>query len=294
MFEEILFSTLRLGIPLAFAALGGLLSERAGVANIALEATLLFSAFAAAAMTTMSQSLVVGMGSGILAGLIVGLLFSSICIWGRGDQIVVGAAFNILAVGFLPLIMKPLFNVTGSTPSLPLELRFSSITLFAALCGIIVLGVWYLFRETFIGLRIHAAGENPQTLSNQGVSFRLVRLGAVALGSALVGIGGVYLSLCQGSGFIRNMSAGRGFIALAALILGGWKPFPTLAACFFFALTDALQIRMQGVHIGSWAVPNQFIQISPFIITFVGLALFGGRMRAPLAINRDDEQMRTN
>ncbi|MGE3973755.1 MAG: ABC transporter permease [Bdellovibrionales bacterium] len=294
MLEEILLSTLRLGIPLAFAALGGLLSERAGVANIALEATLLFSAFAAAAMTTLSESLMMGLTSGVIAGLIVGLLFSSICIWGRGDQIVVGAAFNLFAVGLLPLMMKALFQVSGSTPALPLELRFSSITLFVILCGVLVLGVWYLFRETFVGLRIHAAGENPQTLANQGVSYRMVRLGAVTLGSALVGLGGVYLSLCQGSGFIRNMSAGRGFIALAALILGGWKPFPTLAACFFFAFTDAIQIRLQGTTVGGWNVPNQLVQISPFIITFVGLALFGGRMRAPLAINRSDEQMRTN
>jgi ABC-type uncharacterized transport system permease subunit len=287
MMQDLLVSAMRLSVPLLFASFGGMLSERSGVANIALECDLLFAAFAAAAVTSLTGSLWMGVGAGLLAAAVVGLFFAVICIWGRGDQIVIGTAFNLLAAGSLPVLNKALFGLSGSTPSLPLELRFQEPWIFAAL-AVGFLGFYlYLFRHTRHGLRLIAAGENPLALATQGVSFRLVRLRAVIEGSIVAGIGGVYLSLCQGSGFVRDMSAGRGFIALAALIFGGWRPLPTFAACLFFALTDAVQIQLQGQHWGGWQIPSEFVQILPYVATLLVLGFSTRRICPPAAINQD-------
>lgn len=285
--DDLLLSTLRLSLPLLFAAYGGMLSERSGVANIALEAYLLFAAFTAAAMTALCGSLWIGAASGIAAAALVGFLFGFVCLWGRGDQIVIGTGFNLLAAGSIPLATKTLFGVTGSTPQLSLELRFTHPWGFVIVAAVCVAAYVYLFRSTRHGLRILAAGDNPQALVTQGVSARVVRLRAIVEGSAIAGIGGVYLSLCQGSGYIRDMSAGRGFIALAALIFGAWKPVPTMLACLFFALADAVQIQLQGRTWNGIAVPNQFVQIVPYVATLLVLVIFARRIRAPEAINRE-------
>ena len=285
--DEILLSTLRLVLPLFFAAYGGMLSERSGVANIALEAYLLTGAFAAAAMTSLTQNLFVGVVCGILATGLVGFAFAFVCLWGRGDQIVIGTGFNLLAIGLLPLANKALFGITGSTPQLPQELRFTNSYGFVITAVLLVVLFVYLFRSNRHGLRIIAAGENPNALITQGVSARAVRLRAIVEGSLIAGIGGVYLSLCQGSGYIREMSAGRGFIALAALIFGTWRPIPTMLACLFFALADAVQIQLQGQKWGEITIPNQFIQIIPYVATLIVLLVYSRRMMAPQAINRD-------
>lgn len=285
--DEILLSTLRLSIPLFFAAYGGMLSERSGVANIALESYLLFSAFTAAAVTALTGNLWLGVICGILASGVVGVCFAIVCLWGRGDQIVVGTGFNLLAIGLIPLATKALFDITGSTPQLPIEQRFTDPWLFVVLAVVCVALYVYLFKSTRHGLRILAAGESPQALVTQGVSARAVRVRAIIEGSLIAGIGGVYLSLCQGSGYIRDMSAGRGFIALAALIFGGWRPIPTALACLFFALTDALQIQLQGQKWGEIAIPNQFVQMVPYIATLLVLAFYARKISAPAAINRE-------
>lgn len=285
--DELLLSTLRLSLPLVFAAYGGMLSERSGVANIALEAYLLFSAFAAAAVTAITGSLLLGVVGGLSAAAATGLFFGLVCLWGRGDQIVIGTGFNLLAVGLIPIATKALFGVTGSTPQLSVEQRFTSPWLFVVIAAFVVAGFVYLFRSTRHGLRITAAGENPQALITQGVSARAVRLRAIIEGSVVAGIGGVYLSLCQGSGYIRDMSAGRGFIALAALIFGAWKPVPTMLACLFFGLTDAVQIQLQGQTWSGITVPNQFIQILPYLTTLFVLVIFARRISAPAAINQN-------
>src|SRR5665213_2401597 len=287
MIYDILMSTLRLSVPILFAAFGGMLSERSGIANIALEAVLLFSAFAAAAVTALSGSLLLGSGAGLFAAGLVSAAFAASCIWGRGDQIVIGTAFNLLAVGLIPVLCKALFNVTGSTPALSSALTYHQSWIFFA-GTVIVLGVYsFVFGRTRHGLRILAAGENPAALLTQGVNFRRVRLLAVMEGGVIVGFGGIYLSLCQGSGFVREMSAGRGFIALAALIFGAWKPLPTFCACLFFAFTDAIQIQLQGKQIGEWTVPNQFVQILPYVVTLLVLVVSARKISAPAAINRD-------
>lgn len=283
---DLLSSTLRLALPLMFAAYGGLLSEKSGVANVALEAYLLFSAFTAAAATSLSQSLVVGVAAGLVAAIIVGSLFAAICLWGRGDQIVIGMGMNLLAAGMIPVVNKAMFDVTGSTPQLPLELRFSSPWLFVGIAVVCVAAYVWLFKSTRHGLRITAAGENPDALDTQGVSARAVRFRAIVEGSVIAGIGGIYLSLAQGSGYIRDMSAGRGFIALAALIFGAWKPLPTAAACLFFGLTDAVQMQLQGQKWGDFTVPNQFVQIIPYVATLFVLAFSTRKVVPPAAINR--------
>jgi general nucleoside transport system permease protein len=284
-FTELLISTMRLAVPLIFAALGGLMCERSGIANIALEALLLFSAFASAAVAASTGNVWLGVGMGLVASVVVGASFGFACIWGRGDQIVIGTGFNLLAAGLIPVLTRAAFDVTGSTPALPADLTFHDPEVFFALAVVSFLALEFLFRKTRHGLRITAAGENPLALRTQGVNDRMVRLRAVIEGSVLVGIGGVYLSLCQGSGYIRDMSAGRGFIALAALIFGAWRPWTTFAACLFFALTDAIQIQLQGKQIANIAVPNQFVQILPYVITLLVLIVASRKMASPKAIN---------
>lgn len=284
--EELLISSMRLSIPLIFAAYGGLLCERSGVANLSLEGLLLFSAFASAATTALTGHLEIGILAGILGSLILSCLFAWICVVKRADQIVTGTAINILVTGLIPLLNKFLFSVTGATPSLPAENRFSKAWVFFGLALFLMMAYQFVFSKTRHGLRLWAAGENPLALSTQGVSPHKVRIWACVEGSVWVGIGGIYLSLCQSSGYVRNMSAGRGFIALAALILGGWKPIPTFCACLLFGFTDAIQIRLQGTALAGWIIPTQFIQIFPYVATLLGLALLRGRMRAPRAINQ--------
>lgn len=285
--DDLLLSTLRLSVPLIFAALGGLMSERSGIANIALEANLLFAAFAGATITAISGSLLIGSLAGVLASALVGGLYGFVCLYGRGDQIVIGTGFNLLAVGLIPVLSKAFFDQTGSTPALASDLRFHQPWSFFLLAIVAMVALEFLFRKTRHGLRITAAGENPMALVTQGVNHRTLRWRAVVEGSVLTGIGGIYLSLCQGSGYIREMSAGRGFIALAALIFGAWKPLPTLAACLFFAFTDAVQMQLQGQKLGGVTIPNQFIQIMPYLATLSVLMLYSRRMKAPAAINRD-------
>ncbi len=285
--NDILMSTLRLSVPLIFAAYGGMLSERSGIANIGLESYLLVSAFVAAATTYLTGNLFLGCLCAIVATSLLGALFASICIWGRGDQIVVGTAMNLMAAGLIPIATKYLFDVTGSTPSLPIELRLSHPLVFLSVAIVCTMGLHYMFKYLRHGLRIQAAGHNPLTLLTQGVAFDILRLRAVVEGAAIASLGGIYLSLCMSSGYIRNMSAGRGFLALAALIFGSWKPIPTFLACLFFGFTDSIQIRLQGIQWNGKPIPNQFVQILPFVFTLVLLVAFSSRMKAPKAINQD-------
>ncbi len=289
-FLDLMLSSVRLSVPLIFAAYGGMMSERSGVANIALEAYLLVSAFAAAAATSLFASLWIGVLFGLLAAALIGLLFALVCVYGRGDQVVIGTAFNLLAVGSIPVMTKALFSITGSTPALPLQLRFTQPLEFFLLAVAFALFLEFLFRQTRHGLRITAAGENPLALMTQGVAYKKLRVRAIVEGSMIAGLGGIYLSLCQGSAYVRDMAAGRGFIALAALILGAWRPLPTLLACLFFAVTDALQIQLQGKAIGGIQVPNSLVQISPYVITLLLLVFSSRKVQAPRAINRNIEE----
>jgi simple sugar transport system permease protein len=287
-------ATLRLSLPLILACFGGLMSERAGVANIALESYLLFSAFTAATVAHFTLSPHVGLLAGVAAAGAVGWLFATICVYGRGDQIVVGMAFNFLALGLIPILCRALFGVSGGTPALPVEARFGGIWLFAFLALAYAVYVAWMLRQTPFGLRVHAAGENPVALLNQGVDVHRVRVLAIVQGALIAGVGGACLSLALSSGYARDMSAGRGFIALAALIFGGWRPLPAVLACLAFGFTDAAQIQLQGREIAGVKWPTTLIQTLPYLAALTVLMFSRRRVLAPSAINRDLETFRSN
>ncbi|MDZ4676228.1 MAG: ABC transporter permease [Oligoflexia bacterium] len=287
-FQEWILSGLRLSLPLIFAAYGGMLSERAGVSNIALEGYLLASAFAAAATMAVTHSLPLSFAMGVFGALMVGLVFCFFTIKARADQIITGMAVNLFVAGLLPVLSKAFFEVSGQTPSLPVNERIISVWPFAIAAIIVVICVAFYFSKTVLGLRVWAAGENPQALRTQGVSVDFTRFKSIMLGAAIASIGGIYLSIGAGSGYTRNMSAGRGYIALAALIFGRWKPWPTFLGCLLFGIADALQIQLQSVPLlpNDQPLPTQFVQALPYVVTLLFLAGFMGRARPPGAINQ--------
>jgi general nucleoside transport system permease protein len=275
---SLLFSAIRLATPMLLAALGGLYSERSGVINIGLEGLMLAGAFTAATVTHYSQNPWVGMLAAILAGVGVALIHAVACIRYRADQVVSGTAINILFLGVPALLSGALFQSTGATPQIPQDqlLPLAPIVLAFALVPV----TWWVLSRTPFGLRLRAVGENPEAADTAGVSVAWIRYAGVLISGALAAIGGAYLSTGQSSLFARNMAAGRGFIALAALIFGKWRPVQTMLACLLFGVADALSIQMQGVS----QIPVQFIQIIPYVLTIVVLAGFIGHSRAPKAL----------
>jgi general nucleoside transport system permease protein len=277
-----LASTVRLATPLLLAALGGLFSERAGVINIALEGLMLAGAFTAAAVTHWAGNPFVGLFAAILAGVAVALIHAVATIRFRADQVVSGTAVNILMIGIPAMISGAFFLSSGSTPQIPRE---NLIPLTPIVIGFALVALtWYALYRTPFGLRLRAVGEHPAAADAAGVSVTRVRYLAVLISGALAAIGGAYLSIGQSSLFTRNMAGGRGFIALAALIFGKWRPVPTMLACLLFGFTEALAIQLQGVRFGEEEIPNQFIQIIPYVLTIVVLAGFIGTSRAPRAL----------
>jgi general nucleoside transport system permease protein len=288
-------STIRLATPLVLAALGGLFSERSGVINIALEGKMLAGAFTAAAVTYAADTRL-GMGNaspwiGLLGGMIAGLFIAAIyavsCIRFKSDQVVSGAAINILMFGIPGFLSGALFLSSGSTPQIPKDhLLPQSPVIIAIAIVALVIGIWYVLYKTPFGLRLRSVGENPEAADAAGVSVSRIRYSGVLIAGLLAGMGGAYLSIGQSSLFTRNMTAGRGFIALAALIFGKWRPVQTMLACLLFGFTEAFSIRMQGaVKLPSGEdIPVQFIQMVPYVLTIVVLAGFIGSSRPPRAL----------
>ncbi len=274
----LLLSAIRLATPLLLAALGGLLSERSGVINIALEGLMLAGSFTAAVVTHFSGNPWLGLLAGICAGGAVAYIHAVACIRYGADQVVSGTAINILFLGVPALLSGAMFASTGATPQIPRAnlLPIAPIVIAFALVPILTL----VLARTRFGLRLRAVGENPAAADAAGISVTRIRTLAVVLSGALAAIGGAYLSIGQSSLFTRNMTAGRGFIALAALIMGKWKPVPTMFACLLFGLAEAISIQMQGVT----EIPVQFIQIVPYVLTLVVLAGFIGRSKPPKAL----------
>jgi ABC-type uncharacterized transport system permease subunit len=277
-------STLRLATPLVLAALGGLFSERAGIVNIALEGIMLAGAFTAAALTYAAGSPWVGLLGGIGAGLLIATIHALACIRYRADQVVSGTAINILMSGVPGFLSGALFLSSGSTPQLRKEQLIPYTPMVMA--GLLVPLTWYVLYRTPFGLRLRAVGENPEAADAAGVSVSSIRYAGVLLSGVLAGIAGAYLSIGQSSLFTRNMTSGRGFIALAALIFGKWRPVQTMLACLLFGLTEAVSIQMQGVvKLPSGEdIPVQFIQMVPYVLTIVVLAGFIGQSRPPRAL----------
>ncbi|KQT83047.1 ABC transporter permease [Aurantimonas sp. Leaf443] len=306
---NLLDSTIRLSTPLLFAALAGLYSERSGIFDISLEGKMLIAAFASASVAAVTGSAFAGLGVGILAAIGFSLVHGLASITYRGNQIVSGVALNFIASGLTIILGAAWFARGGSTPSLTGAQRFSPIALPGAdaLRDVPVLGrfyadivsgqtllvyvafamvplTWWVLYRTRFGLRLRAVGENPAAVDTAGISVAFLRYRAVVICGLLTGLAGSYLALAQAAGFTREMSAGKGYIALAALIFANWKPVPVMLACLLFGFLDAISIRLPGLSIpGLGAVPLQVVQALPYILTVVLLAGFIGKASAPKA-----------
>lgn len=288
MLLSILASGVRLSAPVLCACLAGLWSERAGIVDIGLEGKLLAAAFAGAAAASLTGSAYAGLFAALGASLALALLQGYAAIQRGGDQIVCGMAVNMIAAGATALAGAAIFGEGGRTPGLAGGARFMPVfagqdgLAFAALACVGVTS--FILFQTRWGLRLRAAGENPQALAAAGISVSRTRYGAVAVCGLLCGLGGADLALSQAAGFLPGMSAGKGFIALAALIFARWQPGAALASCLAFGLLDAAAIRMQGAALpGLGPVPVQAIQALPYILTIILLAGFIGRSAAPAA-----------
>jgi len=303
-------ATARGAAPLVLAALGGLFAERSGIVDIGLEGKMLASAFAAAATAAVTGSAWAGLGAGIAASVMIGLVHGFACITHHGNQVVSGMALNITASGLTAVLGYAWFREGGQTPLLGAGARFAPIELpgAAALAGMPGIGViyaqvvsghnvlvylaaaavpvvtWLVYRTRF-GLRLRAVGESPGAVDTAGISVSATRYEALVVSGVLCGISGAYLSIAHHASFIRDMSAGKGYLALAALIFGQWRPAPTLGACLLFAFADAVQTRLQGTPLPLvGVVPVQLIQALPYVLTVCLLAGFVGRAVAPHAI----------
>ncbi len=312
MFEAIILmldSTVRLSTPLLLVCLAGLYSERAGVIDIGLEGKLLAGAFAAAAAASVLGSAWLGLFVAILVSVGLGLVHGLACITYRGNQIVSGVAINFLAAGLTALLGQAWFRQGGRTPPLAPDERFGSLDLpFAkALEDVPIAGgiwselisghsvlvylafaaapfTWWALNRTRFGLRLRAVGENPAAVDTAGISVTRMRYLAVICCGVLCGIAGAYLSTAQSAGFIKDMSAGKGFIALAALIFAKWRPIQAMFATLLFGFLDAAAIRLQGVELPMIGeAPVQLIQALPYILTVVLLAGFIGTATPPRA-----------
>jgi len=302
-------SGIRLGTPLILACLAGLWSERSGVVDIGLEGKILVGAFGSAVVATFTGSVWLGLLAGVVATIIISLIHGYASIDQRANQIVSGTAINMVADGMTALIGNAIWSQGGRTPQLPAYAQFQTIGLpFAHAFGavpiigpiyehlisghdlityiaflLVPLTYWALYSTRF-GLRLRAVGENPAAVDTAGISVRGLRYGAVVICGVLVGLAGVYLVLSQEAYFQPHMSAGRGFIALAALVFAKWRPWPALATCLLFGFLDAVAIRLQGVALpGIGEVPVQAIEALPYILTVVLLAGFIGKAIPPKA-----------
>ncbi len=305
---QILESTLRLATPLLFVCLAGLFSERAGIFDIGLEGKLLIGAFFSAAIAFWSGSAVIGLLAGVGASVVFALIHGVASITFRGNQLISGVAINFLAAGMTVVIAQSWFQQGGRTPALMGDARFQRLDLpFAAqarelpvigpiygqvMSGhsiLVYLGLaavpltWWVLYRTRFGLRLRAVGENPAAVDTAGVSVVRLRYAAVVITGVLCGIGGAYLSTSLAAGFVKDMSAGRGFIALAALIFAKWRPWPALGAVLLFGALEAIANRWPNLDLGFITLPNQFMAALPYILTVVILAGFVGKAIPPRA-----------
>jgi general nucleoside transport system permease protein len=289
----LIWSTIRLSTPLILAALGGLFSERSGVINIALEGMMLAGAFTAAAVTYALGNPFVGLVAGMLAGMLIAAIHAVACIKYKADQVVTGTAINILMIGMPAFLSGAFFLSSGATPQLHKEQLIPWTPIVIAFL-IVPITTWYVLYRTPFGLRLRSVGENPEAADAAGVHVARMRYAGVLISGVLAGIGGAYLSIGQSSLFTRNMTSGRGFIALAALIFGKWRPVQTLLACLLFGLTEAITIQMQGVvKLPSGDdIPVQFIQMVPYLLTIIVLAGFIGSSRPPRSLGIPYEKER--
>lgn len=292
---DFLSTSLRLSIPIIFAAVGGVISERSGVFNIALEGCVLGGAFGAAVGAYLIGNPFGGLMLGVFVAMMAGLILAGLAVGLAINQLVAGIAINILMLGLTSYLARLILGA-DATSTLP---GFHPIAI-PGLSAIPILGpvlfnqdfltylmyllvplAWWVIYKTPWGLNLRAIGDYPVAADSAGISVPKVRLLAVLASCAMAGLGGCYLVLSQVFVFTEHMSAGKGFIALAALILGRWNPLGALLACLFFGLSDAMQLRLQ---FNSPDVPYQLFSMVPFIASFLALVLFAGKVRPPAAI----------
>ena len=303
-------ATLRVATPLILCAMAGIFSERSGIIDISLEGKMLMSAFVAASLAAIVGSPWVALGGAIVVSVLLSLLHGFACITHKGNQVVSGLAINILASGLTVTLGIAIFAQGGQTPYLARDQRFRPIDLQFAdvLGGLPVLGpiyaevisghnilVWvalaavvmtaYVVTKTRFGLRLRAVGEKPEAVDTAGISVVMMRYQAVIIAGVLCGIAGAYLSTAHGAGFVREMTAGKGYIALAAMIFGNWRPKQALYACLMFGFLDALAARLQGVELPYFGqISTDLVLALPYVLTVIFLAGFIGRATPPAAI----------
>ena len=303
-------ATLRVSTPLILCAMAGLFSERSGIIDISLEGKMLSAAFAAGTLAAVTGSPWVALAGAIVVAMLLGLVHGFACITHRGDQVVSGLAINVLASGLTIVLGIAWFSQGGQTPALSADARFMplDLPLFRHLSDIPYLGpflndvisghnllvyvallavpiTWWVVYKTRFGLRLRAVGENPLAVDTAGISVSRLRYTAVVIAGGLCGIAGTYLAIAQNAAFAREMTAGQGYIALAAMIFGKWRPLPAMLACLMFGFLDAVSIRLQGIELPVVGeVPVQLIQALPYILSVVLLAGFIGKAIAPKAI----------
>ncbi len=292
------FAAFRMATPLVFASLGGYFSERAGIINIALEGLLLMGAFTSGAFTASFHNPFAGIFAAVLFSMLLSAVYAFLVIELKADQIIAGIAINLFSLGIPPVICKAIYDVSGGTPMLQANEKMPQImggSYFVWGMFIALILVHIIHSRTKFGQYVRFSGEHPLALISQGVSVRKIRWFAVLLSGLLCGLGGAYLAIDHGSGFTRSMTAGRGFIALAALIIGHWTPIGAFIASLVFGLIETSQIYLQGMQFSNgMVIPVQWIQMIPYIATLIILAgLFGKKLGvskppkylgAPLAI----------
>jgi simple sugar transport system permease protein len=291
-------ATLRLAAPIALAALGGTVTERSGVTNIALEGSMLVGCFFGVVAADRSHNVWIGLAVALLAGVLLAGLHAYASITLRADQIVSGMALNILALGLTTYLDYQLYGTTGTPADLPVlpdvQLGFlkgvpyvgdaiGSQNLMVWTMGVLVVLLQLFLFRTVIGLRLRAVGEHPRAAETVGINVRRIRYAAVLASGALAALGGAYLSLGVAHSFTDGMTGGRGFIGLAAMIFGRWTPVGALAASLIFGYGNALSTSLQGASIGDVKVPVQLLGTLPYILTILAVAGFVGRSRPPAA-----------
>ncbi|HRU33228.1 MAG TPA: ABC transporter permease [bacterium] len=279
---ELLSSALRMSVPLVFASLGGVYSERGGVVNIALEGIMLMGAFGAVVGTYFTNNPWIGLLVAMLFGLIIALIHAVVSITFRINQIISGTALNMMATGLTTFLSRLIFQAAGSSPHIEgmIQWQFPGTSFkISPLIVIMILAVilsQIIIFKTRYGLRLRACGENPYAADSLGIDVIKIRYSGVIMSGILGGLGGAYLSLEHARVFVEGMTTGRGFIALAGMIFGRWTPVGSFSACFLFGLAEALRMRLEG-----FGIPTQFIQMIPYLVTMGVLIGVVGRAVAP-------------
>lgn len=285
---DFLTQTLRIAVPYLFAASGGVIAERAGIISLSLEGYMLTGAFSATLGTFYSGSPWIGLLCGILGGLVFGLIHAVATIRYRADQVVVGIAVNLLAIGVTRFFLQLAFGSSSNSARIEgfgasaAARGFDNPLLWMGLLSAPVLA-FFLYRTRF-GLRVRAVGEHPDAAASVGISVARIRYVSVALSGMLAALGGVFLALDQHQ-FTDQMTAGRGFIAVAAVIFGRWDPVRAALACLLFAAAETLQIQLQGTEV----IASQFISMIPYVLTIIALAGVVGRAVPPAALGKTGE-----